>query len=122
MHGMGLSCTYIVYKSCPSWIWQDPESTCIHCMFMQYVLQLIVFCSMQFLSLDLGILLFSRALLRLTVPPYTTIEKDQYERIRRLELIVFHNNLHMWYTVVYIEHRWNRGIIESFISVVKRNI
>jgi hypothetical protein len=34
-----------------------------------------------------------------TIPP---LENDQYERIWRLRLIVYHNNLHLWYRVVYI--------------------
>jgi hypothetical protein len=30
------------------------------------------------------------------------LEKDQYERIKRLRLIVYHHNLYMWYKVVCI--------------------
>jgi hypothetical protein len=43
------------------------------------------------------------------------LEKDQYERIRRLRLIVYHHNLHLWYRVIYIGGiGWYRGIIGSF--------
>jgi hypothetical protein len=34
--------------------------------------------------------------------PIPLLEKDQYEMIRRLRLIVYHHNLHMWYMVVCI--------------------
>jgi hypothetical protein len=32
--------------------------------------------------------------------PIPPLEKDQYERIRRLRLTVYHHNLQMWYRVV----------------------
>jgi hypothetical protein len=38
-----------------------------------------------------------------TIPRYTTVEKNQYGRIRRPRLIAYHHNLHMWYTVIYID-------------------
>jgi hypothetical protein len=59
-----------------------------------------------------------RALCGEPYQPILLLEKNQYERIRRLRLIVYHHNLHLWYRVIYIGGiGWYRGIIESFISV-----
>jgi hypothetical protein len=37
--------------------------------------------------------------------PIPMLEKDRYEN-RRLKLIVYQHNLHMWYMVVYISGIW----------------
>jgi hypothetical protein len=45
---------------------------------------------------------------------YHCWKKDQYERIRRLRLIVYHHNLHMWYRVIC------RGGIRVLLKVLSR--
>jgi hypothetical protein len=51
------------------------------------------------------------------------LEKNQYETIRPLRLIVYHHNLHLWYKVVYIGGiKWYRGIIGILSRWHKRNI
>jgi hypothetical protein len=62
--------------------------------------------------------------------PIPLLEKDQYEMIRRLRLIVYHHNLHMWYMVVCIDGMCGIGyywkfyldgiseIYDFFISIV----
>jgi hypothetical protein len=42
------------------------------------------------------------------------LEKDQYERIWRLRLILYHYNLHLWYMVIYI------GVIGVLLEVLSR--
>jgi hypothetical protein len=46
--------------------------------------------------------------------PISLLENDQYERIWRLRLIVYHHNLHLWYMVVYI------GGIRVLLEVLSR--
>jgi hypothetical protein len=68
----------------------------------------------QFHYVDLGVKFEhpSGALLQWTIPSYTILlEKNQYERIRQLRLIVYHQNLHLWYRVVYIGSIDNIGVI-----------
>jgi hypothetical protein len=56
------------------------------------------------------------------IPPLPPLEKDQYEMIRRLRLIVYHHNLHLWYRVVY-RYYWKfylggiNEIYDFFISI-----
>jgi hypothetical protein len=47
------------------------------------------------------------------------LEKDQYERIQRLRLIVYHHNLHMWYTVVCICGMSGIGVLLEILSRTK---
>jgi hypothetical protein len=41
-----------------------------------------------------------KGLLRWTISPHITLKKDQYGRIRRSRLILYHHNLHLWYGVI----------------------
>jgi hypothetical protein len=51
------------------------------------------------------------------------LEKDHYERIRRLRLIVYHHVLHMWYRVVCIGGMGGIGVLLEVLSRWhKRNI
>jgi hypothetical protein len=55
--------------------------------------------------------------------PISLWEKDQYERIQRLRLIVYHHNLHMWYRVVCIGGMGGIGVLLELLSRWhKRNI
>jgi hypothetical protein len=55
--------------------------------------------------------------------PISLLEKDQYERIRRMRLIVYHHNLHMWCRVVYIGGMGGMGVLLEVLSLWhKRNI
>jgi hypothetical protein len=55
--------------------------------------------------------------------PISLLEKDQYERIRRMRLIVYHHNLHMWCRVVYIGGMGGIGVLLEVLSLWhKRNI
>jgi hypothetical protein len=42
--------------------------------------------------------------------PIPLLEKDQYERIQRLRLIIYHHYLHMWYRVVCIGDMGGIGV------------
>jgi hypothetical protein len=57
-----------------------------------------------------------RALLLWNIPPHTTGENDQYERIRRLRLIVYHHNLHTWYMLVCIGGMGGIGVLLKVLS------
>jgi hypothetical protein len=55
--------------------------------------------------------------------PIPLLEKDQYERIQRLRLIVYHHNLHMLYRVVCIGGMGGIGVLLEVLSRWhKRNI
>jgi hypothetical protein len=58
-----------------------------------------------------------------TISPIPLLEKDQYERIQQLRLIVYHHNLYMWYMVVCIGGMSGIGVLLDVLSWWhKRNI
>jgi hypothetical protein len=55
--------------------------------------------------------------------PISLLKNDRYERIRRLRLIVYHHNLHMWYRVICIGGMGGIGVLLEVLSRWhKRNI